>query len=47
MWEMTELFKLFRSDEGKEIQLEMRRYVNNDLNNYSDYKVSIFLKKQI
>lgn len=47
LWEMTELFKLFRSEEGKEIQLEMRRYINNDLNNYSDYKVSIFLKKQI
>lgn len=47
LWEMTELFKLFRSEEGKEIQLEMRRYINNDLSNYSDYKVSIFLKKQI
>ena len=47
MWEMTELFNLFRSEEGKEIQLEMRRYINNDLNNYSDYKVTIILKKQI
>jgi predicted aspartyl protease len=47
LWEMTEVFKLFRSEEGKEIQLEMRRYINNDLNNYSDYKVSIVLKKQI
>lgn len=47
IWEMTEVFKLFRSEEGREIELEMRRYFNNDLNNYSDYKVSIFLKKQI
>ncbi|WP_255502001.1 aspartyl protease family protein [Algoriphagus sp. AK58] len=47
IWEMTEVFKLFRSEEGREIELEMRRYFNNDLNNYSDYKVSIYLKKQI
>ena len=47
IWEMTDVFKLFRSEEGKEVQLEMRRYINNDLTNYSDYKVSIYLKKQI
>jgi predicted aspartyl protease len=47
LWELSEIFKLFRSEEGREIQLEMRRYVGNDLTNYSDYKVSLFLKKQI
>lgn len=47
LWELSELFKLLRSEEGKEIQLEMRRYQNEDLSNYSDYKVSIYLKKQI
>jgi C-terminal processing protease CtpA/Prc len=47
MWEMAEVFKLLRSEEGKEIQLEMRRYTNNDLSNFSDYQVSIYLKKQI
>jgi predicted aspartyl protease len=47
MWEMAEVFKLLRSEEGREIQLEMRRYINNDLTNYSDYKVNIYLKKQI
>lgn len=47
LWELSEVFKLLRSEEGKEIQFEMRRYQNNDLNQYQDYKVSIFLKKQI
>lgn len=47
LWELSEVFKLLRSDEGKEIQLEMRRYQGEDLANYSDYKVSIYLKKQI
>lgn len=47
LWELSEIFKLLRSEEGREIQLEMRRYVGNDLTNYSDYKVSLFLKKQI
>jgi C-terminal processing protease CtpA/Prc len=47
LWELSEIFKLLRSEEGREIQLEMRRYVGNDLNKYSDYKVSLFLKKQI
>lgn len=47
LWELSEIFKLLRSEEGKEIQLEMRRYQGNDITNYNDYKVSIFLKKQI
>ena len=47
LYELSEVFKLLRSEEGKEIQLEMRRYINNDLTNFNDYKVSIFLKKQI
>ncbi|WP_111672628.1 aspartyl protease family protein [Algoriphagus litoralis] len=47
LYELSEIFKLLRSEEGKEIQLEMRRYQGGDLNKYNDYKVSIFLKKQI
>lgn len=47
LWELSEVFKLLRSEEGKEIQLEMRRYQNEDLSVYNDYVVSIFLKKQI
>lgn len=47
LWELSEVFKLLRSEEGKEIQLEMRRYQNEELTKYNDYTVSIFLKKQI
>lgn len=47
LWELTEIFKLLRSEEGKEIELEMRRYIDNDLTKFSDYKVSLYLKKQI
>lgn len=47
LWELSEIFKLLRSEEGREIELEMRRYIGNDLDNYNDYKVSIYLKKQI
>lgn len=47
LWELTEVFKLLRSEEGREIQFEMRRYLNNDINQYNDYKVSIYLRKQI
>lgn len=47
LWELSEVFKLLRSEENKEIQLEMRRYLNTDLTDFDDYKVSIFLKRQI
>jgi predicted aspartyl protease len=47
LWELADIFKLLRSEEGKEIELEMRRYLNDDLSNFNDYTVSIFLKKQI
>ncbi|GAA0877568.1 hypothetical protein GCM10009119_05360 [Algoriphagus jejuensis] len=47
MWELSEIFKLLRSEEGREIEFEMRRYVGDDLTKFSDYKVSIYLKKQI
>ena len=47
MWELSDIFKLLRSEEGREIELEMRRYIDNDLAKFSDYKVSFFLKQQI
>jgi predicted aspartyl protease len=47
LWELPEVFKLMKSEEGKEIQLELRRYLNNDLSIFRDIQVSIFLKKQI
>ncbi len=47
MWEMAEVFKLLRSEEGREIQFELRRYINNDLSNFNDFKVNMVLKKQL
>lgn len=47
VWELQELIKLFRSEEGKEVLLKLRRYRNDDLNDYEDYTVRIKLKKQI
>lgn len=47
VWELQELIKLFRSEEGKEVLLKLRRYRNDDLNDYKDYTVRIKLKKQI
>jgi predicted aspartyl protease len=47
LWDLSDIFKLFRSEEGREIELEMRRYIDGDLAKFSDYKVSIHLKKQI
>jgi predicted aspartyl protease len=47
LWDLSDIFKLFRSEEGREIELEMRRYIDGDLAKFSDYKVSIYLKKQI
>ena len=47
LWELQELIKLFRSEEGKEVLLKLRRYRNDDLNDYEDYTVKVKLRKQI
>lgn len=47
IWELTEVIKLFRSEAGRQIQLDLRRYRNNDLNDYEDFSVTITLEQQI
>jgi predicted aspartyl protease len=47
IWELSELVKLFRSEDGKEIELELRRYEGDDITKFKDVKVSFVLKKQI
>ncbi|MEN2280792.1 aspartyl protease family protein [Algoriphagus sp. SE2] len=47
IWELSEVIKLFRSEEGKEIELEIRRYEGLDLTKYEDMRFRIVLKKQI
>ncbi len=47
IWELGELNKLLRSDPGKEINLEIRRYEGDDLTKYKDLQFTFTLKKQI
>lgn len=47
IWEMPEVVKLLRSEENREIQLEIRRYEGMDLTKYEDLQFRIKLKKQI
>ena len=47
LWEMDQLVKLLRSEEGKEIQLEVRRYSQPGSRLFEDLRIRFFLKKQI
>lgn len=47
IWEMSDIAKLFRSEEGKVIEIEVRRYFDDDLSEYEDFKYRILLQKQI
>jgi predicted aspartyl protease len=47
LWEMDQLVKLLRSEEGKEIQLEVRRYSQPGSLLFEDFRFRFFLKKQI
>jgi predicted aspartyl protease len=47
IWELTEINKLLRSEAGKEIQVEIRRYEGDDLTKWEDLQFTFFLKKQI
>lgn len=47
IWELSEVIKLLRSEEGKEIEFEIRRYEGMDLEKYEDLTFRIILKKQI
>ena len=47
LWEMDMLVKLLRSEEGKEIQLEVRRYSQPGSASFEDLRFRFLLKKQI
>ena len=47
LWEMDLLVKLLRSEEGKEIQLEVRRYSQPGSASFEDLLFRFLLKKQI
>lgn len=47
IWDLSEVTQLLRSEDGKEIKLEVRRYEGDDLKKWNDFTVSFILKKQI
>ena len=47
LWEMDLLVKLLRSEEGKEVQLEVRRYSQPGSASFEDLRFRFLLKKQI
>ena len=47
IWALSEINKLLRSEPGKEIQLQIRRYEGDDLTKYEDHSYTFVLRKQI
>lgn len=47
IWELAEINKLLRSEPGKKIELEIRRYEGDDLSKFKDHKFTFTLRKQI
>lgn len=47
IWELGEINKLMRSEAGKKITIEIRRYEDDDLTKFKDHTFTFTLKKQI
>jgi len=47
IWELVEVNKLFRSEEGRVIELELRRYDAVDRKKWENIKLRVKLQKQI
>ncbi|WP_035464537.1 retropepsin-like aspartic protease [Algoriphagus vanfongensis] len=47
IWELSDIAKLFRSEEGTVVELEVRRYFDEELTQYEDFTYRILLEKQI
>jgi len=47
IWELSEVVKLLREEEGKVIEFEVRRYFDDTLTKYEDFTYRIELRKQI
>jgi predicted aspartyl protease len=47
IWEMEQLVKLLRSEPGRVVVLDLRRYSSSDATQYVDLQVRLQLKKQI
>ncbi|WP_373493564.1 aspartyl protease family protein [Aquiflexum sp.] len=46
-WELSDLIKIFRSEEGREIKLVLQRYIDEDTENFELIEVRFKLKRQI
>ncbi|MCL6258388.1 aspartyl protease family protein [Aquiflexum sp. TKW24L] len=46
-WELPDLIKIFRSEEGREIKLTMKRFLGEDLENFELKEFKFRLKRQI
>ncbi|WP_373521242.1 aspartyl protease family protein [Aquiflexum sp.] len=46
-WELSDLIKIFRSEEGREIKLVLKRYIDEDPENFELNEVKFKLKRQI
>lgn len=47
VWDLSDIVHLMRSEEGKELELEIRRYADEQLTDYEDFTFTIILKKQL
>ena len=46
-WELSDLIKIFRSEEGREIKLVLKRYIDGDPESFELNEVKFKLKRQI
>lgn len=46
-WELADVVKLFRSEPGNEITLQLRRYNSVNSNDYEDFELTFVLERQI
>lgn len=46
-WELPDIIKLFRAEEGKEVLLQIRRYKDESRTDFEDKEIRFKLKKQI
>lgn len=46
-WELSDLIKIFRSEEGRDIKLVLKRYVDENFENFNLNEIKFKLKRQI
>jgi C-terminal processing protease CtpA/Prc len=46
-WELPDLIKLFRSEEGREVKITMKRYLSEDESDFEIKEFKFKLRRQI